>query len=82
MINIMKKNKEQILELLEIFIYDPLISLKIKGEEIIEQIKNKLEGKISDKQSLVTEDQVDLLITQASDVKNLVSMYKGWYPWW
>lgn len=96
--NVMKlfrDNGDQIMGLLEVFIYDPLrqwIDEKDTNSNtqeissaigIMKRIEDKLTGRdIIPDTILSVNDQVDKLITQASDVKNLCVMYRGWFPWW
>lgn len=52
-------------------------------EKVINRISAKLCGNdFDDKKNLNVEEQVERLIKDATDVKNLCMMYKGWYPWW
>lgn len=52
-------------------------------EKVINRISDKLGGNdFNDKMNLNVEEQVERLINDATDVKNLCMMYKGWYPWW
>ena len=90
-----RDNGDQIMGLLEVFIYDPLrqwIDEKDTNSNtqeissaigIMKRIEDKLTGRdIIPDTILSVNDQVDKLITQASDVKNLCVMYRGWFPWW
>ena len=90
-IKLMRENDEQIMELLEAFIYDPLMQWtqphNLKDQrpeiEIIQRIKSKLIGEDFDsKIPLNIKDQVQKLIEKATDEYNLSQMYRGWYPWW
>lgn len=82
---VMRENGEVISELLETFIYDPLINCeKIFGDpkEIIGRIKDKLNGNdFSTEKPLNVEQQIDCLIKDATDIKNLAVMFSGWNPW-
>jgi len=84
---LMRDNGEQINGLLEVFIYDPLLQWIDQASEsssvaIIGRIKDKLSGKDFTKEKLGVNEQVDRLIQEATDVKNLCHMFRGWFPWW
>ena len=84
---LMRDNGEQINGLLEVFIYDPLLQWIDQASEsssvaIIGRIKDKLSGKDFTKEKLGVNEQVDRLIQEATDVKNLCQMFRGWFPWW
>ena len=94
-LELMRNNGEQILGLLEAFIYDPLLQWttntvrsdkKFKIENpvsIVKRISDKLSGSdFEGKNALSVHDQVDQLIIQATDERNLCQMYRGWLPWW
>jgi len=90
-IQLMRENDEQILGLLETFIYDPLFQWTDKSTKkgrcsavtSVQRILDKLTGRdFSIEEELSIEDQVDKLIIQAKDPKNLCVMYHGWFPWW
>ena len=94
-LELMRNNGEQILGLLEAFIYDPLLQWttntvrsekKVKSENpvsIVKRISDKLSGSdFEGKNALSVHDQVDQLIIQATDERNLCQMFSGWFPWW
>ncbi|KAH0795172.1 PIKK family atypical protein kinase [Histomonas meleagridis] len=88
--SLLRENGEQILGLLEVFIYDPLLQWITEGENesksainIIKRIDDKLKGKeLGGDKVTPFVDQVDYLIKEATDPKNLCMMFIGWYPWW
>jgi len=89
LMSLLRENGEQIMELLEAFIYDPLMQWTSQSKinrpeiEIIQRIRDKLVGKEFDENSpLTVSDQVNRLINEATDSHNLAQMYRGWYPWW
>jgi len=93
-----KKNGDQIIALLEVFIHDPLIqwmsfgsdespnTISKKGSQsaimIIARIKEKLYGKDGQSDSISLKQQIEVLINEATDSRNLCQMYRGWFPWW
>ena len=93
---LLRENGEQIHGLLEVFVYDPLLQWIIGqsneadgGSEsrwargIISRIDDKLKGQeLGNGKVTPVVDQVDYLIKEASDPKNLCMMFRGWYPWW
>lgn len=88
---LLRKNKEQILGLLDVFKYDPLLQWIISNEihgiktstAILLRIEDKLNGKdFSGNETLDVPTQVDRLINQAVDNENLCQMFAGWNPWW
>lgn len=89
--DIVRKNDANILELFEAFIYDPLIqwtSEAADGEQqspvaVVARIRDKLNGcDFPGRQNLSVSEQVNELIQQATDPNNLCCMYSGWRPWW
>ncbi|OHT05528.1 PIKK family atypical protein kinase [Tritrichomonas foetus] len=86
---IMRENGEQIMALLEAFIYDPLLQWTTKDAndlsaiKIIGRIRDKLTGDDFDKGKMLSvSKQVDLLIHEATNPKNLCQMFQGWCPFW
>lgn len=83
--SVIRDNGEMVSELLETFIYDPLLNCEtIFGEatEIVERIKEKLNGSdFHTEKPLNVQEQVDYLIKEATNLDNLVLMYSGWNPW-
>lgn len=89
---IMRQNGNQILSLLEAFIHDPLLQRQNKHNtslavddavSAVKRISDKLSGSdFEGKSALKVPDQVELLIQQATDEKNLCQMFSGWCPWW
>ena len=81
--SLLREKAGTIMGLLEVFQNDPLIVFEKCGDEIIERIENKLSGKDCDPNEVYSpEQQVELLVDEATDPKNLVQMFIGWNPWW
>ena len=86
---ILRENDEQIMALLEAFIYDPLLQWTTEGNnelsaiKIIGRIKDKLSGNdFENEKMLSVKMQVDLLIQEATNPRNLCQMFQGWCPFW
>ena len=88
---LLRKNCDQILGLLNVFEYDPLLQWIIVNENqgmksasaVLDRIDDKLHGRDFDKnQELSVENQVDKLIKDATNDENLSCMFYGWGPWW
>jgi phosphatidylinositol kinase/protein kinase (PI-3 family) len=81
---LMRKNYHQIIGLLEVFIYDPLLQWmgeeSGKSDEIVRRISDKLCGVVNDRE-LAVEEQVDQLVVEATSTENLSQMFRGWAPW-
>jgi FKBP12-rapamycin complex-associated protein len=82
---LMRENGEQIIGLLEVFIYDPLLQWitteNTQSEQIVKRMRDKLSGCDFDKKKSV-QGQVKKLINDAASIENLCNMFKGWLPWW
>ncbi|KAK9456764.1 hypothetical protein V1511DRAFT_456314 [Dipodascopsis uninucleata] len=93
-LQILRVNEELLTPVLETFLHDPVMEFKQhrsgrKGsaaspEEALLRISRRLRGLISDDTlfPLSIDGQVDVLIKQATDVRNLSEMYIGWLPMW
>ena len=83
-ISLVRKYNTEILGLLNAFIYDPLDQWKEPGaaEKCISRISDKLNGKDMIETGIPVNEQVDLLINEATDVTNLCQMFKGWCAFW
>ncbi|KAH0794831.1 PIKK family atypical protein kinase [Histomonas meleagridis] len=86
---ILRRNNEQILGLLDVFIYDPLLQWIVEENNsdaavrVVKRIEDKLKGNdFEDETQLSVQAQVNNLIKQATDIRNLCQMFPGWYPWW
>lgn len=80
--------------ILEAFIYDPTLDLqkekrtakrgdgiKLQPQAVVESIKRKVKGLLPHEIiPLGVEGQVEELIKQAVDPRNLTAMYIGWCP--
>ena len=87
MISLLRTYGDQLLQLLEAFIYDPLMQLHHSQDQSalssVGRIQDKLNGRDFDPhRELTPSEQVNALIQQATDPVNLSAMFKGWYPWW
>ena len=92
-LDLMRQNGRQILSLLEAFIHDPLLQRQTNHSgssnvddavSAVKRISDKLSGNDFEgmQGNLKVSDQVELLIAQAMDEKNLCQMFSGWCPWW
>jgi FKBP12-rapamycin complex-associated protein len=94
---LMRHNGEQIIGLLEVFKYDPLLQWgisKSSGESadqgspqsvvmIMKRIEDKLKGyDIEQGKTYPFKEQVAKLIDEAINPSNLCVMFRGWVPWW
>lgn len=91
-LRILRQQEETLMTILEAFIYDPTLDLqrdkkrkhdtiKLNPHSVVDSIRRKVRG-LPHKESipLGVEGQVDELIKQAVNPKNLSSMYIGWCP--
>jgi serine/threonine-protein kinase ATR len=91
-LKILRAQEETLMTILEAFIYDPTLDLqkdkKRKSEvvrlnptSVVESIKRKVRGLLPEESiPLGVEGQVEELIKQAVDPRNLTAMYIGWCP--
>lgn len=91
-LSIMRQQEETLMTILEAFIYDPTLDLqrdkkrksdlvRLNPTSVVESIKRKVRGLLPDESiPLGVEGQVEELIKQATNPKNLASMYIGWCP--
>ncbi|PSR90721.1 phosphatidylinositol 3 [Coniella lustricola] len=91
-LSILRQQEETLMTILEAFIYDPTLDLqrdkkrkndviKLNPTSVVESINRKVRGLLPDESiPLGVEGQVQELIRQATDAKNLASMYIGWCP--
>lgn len=91
-LSILRQQEEPLMTILEAFIYDPTLDLqrdkKRKGDlvrlnptSVVESIKRKVRGLLPEESiPLGVEGQVEELIKQATNPKNLAAMYIGWCP--
>lgn len=91
-LRILRQQEETLMTILEAFIYDPTLDLqrdkkrksdvvKLNPTSVVESIRRKVKGLLPDESiPLGVEGQVEELIKQAVDPKNLASMYIGWCP--
>lgn len=91
-LSILRQQEETLMTILEAFIYDPTLDLqrdkkrkhevvKLNPTSVVESIKRKVKGLLPDESiPLGVEGQVEELIKQATNPKNLASMYIGWCP--
>ncbi|KAI0412411.1 phosphatidylinositol 3 [Xylaria grammica] len=89
-LSILRQQEETLMTILEAFIYDPTLDLqkdkrkkhevvKLNPQSVVQSIKRKVQGLLPDESiPLGVEGQVDELIKQAVDPKNLSAMYIGW----
>ena len=91
-LRILRQQEETLMTILEAFIYDPTLDLqknkkrhydavKLNPTSVVESIKRKVRGLLPDESiPLGVEGQVEELIKQAVNPKNLTAMYIGWCP--
>lgn len=92
-LRILRQQEETLMTILEAFIYDPTLDLqksskrqydmvvKLNPTSVVESIRRKVRGLLPDENiPLGVEGQVEELIKQAVNPKNLAAMYIGWCP--
>ena len=89
--DLMRSNSDQLIGLLEVFVYDPLLQWiesekdgdASQSQTILDRIKAKLTGRdIEPDQQYDVQSQVTRLIDEARSTANLCQMFRGWFPWW
>ncbi|RBR22292.1 hypothetical protein FVER53590_01978 [Fusarium verticillioides] len=94
-LGILRQQEETLMTILEAFIYDPTLDLqkekrahrrgdvgvKLQPQSVVDSIKRKVRGLLpTESIPLGVEGQVEELIKQAVDPRNLAAMYIGWCP--
>ncbi|KAL6361487.1 hypothetical protein LRP88_04956 [Fusarium phalaenopsidis] len=94
-LSILRQQEETLMTILEAFIYDPTLDLqkekrthrrgdvgvKLQPQSVVDSIKRKVKGLLPHESiPLGVEGQVEELIKQAVDPRNLAAMYIGWCP--
>lgn len=91
-LSILRQQEETLMTILEAFIYDPTLDLqrdkkkkhdlvRLNPTSVVESIRRKVRGLLPDESiPLGVEGQVEELIKQATNPRNLSSMYIGWCP--
>lgn len=91
-LKVLRQQEETLMTILEAFIHDPTLDLqrpkkrsaypvKLNPTSVVDTIKRKIRGLLADEKiPLGVEGQVEELIKQATDPKNLAAMYIGWCP--
>ncbi|EQL03330.1 phosphatidylinositol 3 [Ophiocordyceps sinensis CO18] len=94
-LSILRQQEETLMTILEAFIYDPTLDLqkekrsskradsgvKLQPQSVVDSIKRKVKGLLPNESiPLSVEGQVEELIKQAVDARNLTAMYIGWCP--
>lgn len=89
-LSILRQQEETLMTILEAFIYDPTLDLqrdkkrksdvvKLNPTSVVESIKRKVRGFLGDESiPLGVEGQVEELVRQATEPRNLSAMYIGW----
>ncbi|KAJ5778568.1 hypothetical protein N7520_001814 [Penicillium odoratum] len=89
-LSLLRQNEDSLMTILETFLYDPTTDFIGKRRRnpanvpdtpagVLEDVRNKLRGFMSKQPiALSVDGQVDELIIQATDKKNLAAMYIGW----
>lgn len=94
-LSILRQQEETLMTILEAFIYDPTLdlqkdkrahkrndgSVKLQPQSVVDSIKRKVRGLMGNESiPLSVEGQVEELIKQAVNPRNLTAMYIGWCP--
>ncbi|RDA91201.1 hypothetical protein CP533_4836 [Ophiocordyceps camponoti-saundersi (nom. inval.)] len=95
-LSMLRQQEETLMAILEAFIYDPTLDLqkekrnskrvdssgvKLQPQSVVDSIRRKVRGLLPNESiPLSVEGQVEELIKQAVDPKNLTAMYIGWCP--
>ena len=94
-LSILRQQEETLMTILEAFIYDPTLDLqkekkssrrgdsavRLQPQSVVDSIRRKVRGLLANESiPLSVEGQVDELIKQAVDPRNLTAMYIGWCP--
>ncbi|OTB07470.1 hypothetical protein M426DRAFT_8837 [Hypoxylon sp. CI-4A] len=91
-LSILRQQEETLMTILEAFIYDPTLDLqrdkrrknevvRLNPQSVVDSIKRKVRGLLPDESiPLGVEGQVEELIKQAVNPRNLSAMYIGWCP--
>ncbi|OAA55658.1 Protein kinase-like domain protein [Cordyceps fumosorosea ARSEF 2679] len=94
-LRILRQQEETLMTILEAFIHDPTLDLqrekrgggsrrsevRLQPQSVVDSIKRKVKGLLPNESiPLSVEGQVEELIKQAVDPRNLTAMYIGWCP--
>lgn len=91
-LRVLRQQEETLMTILEAFIYDPTLDLQrdkkkrdakvnMNPTNVVESIRRKVRGLLPNESiPLGVEGQVEELIQQATDPRNLTAMYIGWCP--
>lgn len=95
-LSILRQHEETLMTILEAFVHDPTLDLqkekknrangggggvRLNPQSVVESIRRKVRGLLPEESiPLGVEGQVEELIKQAIDHKNLAAMYIGWCP--
>ncbi len=94
-LRVLRQQEETLMTILEAFIYDPTLDLqrskrraattaeavRLNPTSVVESIRRKVRGLLPEESiPLGVEGQVEELIRQAVDPRNLAAMYIGWCP--
>ncbi|RYO96297.1 hypothetical protein DL763_003270 [Monosporascus cannonballus] len=91
-LSILRQQEETLMTILEAFIYDPTLDLqrdkkrkhevvRLNPQSVVDNIRRKVRGLLPDESiPLGVEGQVEELIKQAVNPRNLAAMYIGWCP--
>ncbi|KAI1494605.1 phosphatidyl inositol 3-kinase-like protein [Biscogniauxia mediterranea] len=91
-LSILRQQEETLMTILEAFIHDPTLDLqkdkrrkndivKLNPQSVVDSIKRKVRGLLPNESiPLSVEGQVEELIKQAVNPRNLAAMYIGWCP--
>lgn len=89
-LQVLRQQQETLMTILEAFVYDPTLDLQrtkrrtnvnLQPTSVVQSIKRKIRGLLPNESiPLGVEGQVEELIKQAVDPRNLTAMYIGWCP--
>ena len=84
-LSVLRKNSSSVLSQLEVFLHEPTSYLRDKKDSVFRRISSKLSGKdpLNEGEDQITcTEQVDRLITTASDHNLYLKHYEGWSIFW
>ena len=83
LMELMHTNSEQLIGLLQVFVYDPLLQWIESGDSSKSRaILCRIEAKLKERDPDVIAEQVTKIIDDARDHSKLCCMFTGWIPWW
>ena len=80
MLDLVRKNADSIMAMLEAFVYDPLVTWRLNTAEHAKTVLDRVHAKLAAHKSVAA--HTDLLIREAVAPENLCQCYVGWCPFW